>query len=857
MAETPFFPGALVRLAARYLLRRGWQSLLMILGIVLGVAVMVSIDLANASAGRAFQLSTEAVAGKATHQIVSSGAGIPEQDYSDLLRQGLLQNAAPVVSAFGTSPALGKQPFQLLGIDPFVDGEIHNYWSAISLDANQSKALYDFLTQPGAVIISRDTANQNNLQEGQALAVEINGRPGQAHIVAIIDPPDELTRRALEGVLLADIATAQELSGQIGLLSRIDLVIDPDQGINPAALAAHLPQGLVLSPTASSQGSVQEMTHAFQLNLTALSLLALVVGLFLIYNTMTFSVVQRREMFGSLRCLGVTRREIFLLVVVEAFFVGVVGSLLGVGAGILLGRNTVAAVMQTINDLYFTTTIRNLGIPLSSLFKGAGLGILAAVVTSIPPALEAAGVAPRMALLRSGLEKNARRAVWILSGSGLLMLLAGLALFAIPSSSIQVGFAGTMLVVVGIALMAALVFRLLMVGATPLTGWLFGFIGKMAPRNLLNALSRTAIAVSALMVALAVTIGVTLMIDSFRYTVTLWLQQTLQSDVYLTGPSFTENISLVEIDPAVVQQLDQTAGIAQVILTRSANIQSNLGPVILSATNNPRLAWERKFKERIGDPQVVYDALKQGDVILSEPLANRLGLKSGDSLILDSPHGQKHVTVAGVYYDYSSSQGVLMMDMGIYRQAWDDPAVTAIGLVLTPGQNADAMAASLRENLTSSQRLVISPNLVLRNEVMAVFDRTFAVTSALRILATVVALIGILSTLLLLQMEKQREVGILKALGLAKNQLWKLVMLETGLMGLSAGLLAMPTGYILALVLIYVINLRSFGWTLQLSVRPGAFLFALGLAVAAALLIGILPAARLSRMAAAEAIRYE
>ncbi len=855
MATRTFLPSGLVRLAARYLVRRGWQSLLMVLGIILGVAVMVSIDLANASAGRAFELSTDAITGRATHQIVSSGGEIPDQVYVSLRRSGALQTAAPVVTAYGTSPALGKQPFQLLGFDPFVDGTIHDYGGLLS--AAGSPDLVALLTQPGAVFISKDTADLYKLKIGDRLAVEINGVAGQAVVVGIVDPGDELTRRSLEGVLLTDIATAQELSGQVGQLDRIDVILSPDDSAALQQVQAQLPDGLTIVPVSSRQGSVQAMTSAFQLNLSALSLLALIVGLFLIYNTMTFSVVQRRELFGSLRCLGVTRREIFLLVTLEALFVGLIGSAIGVGVGILLGRSTVSMVMGTINDLYFTTTIRNVGIPLSSLVKGGVLGTLATVLTAIPPALEAASVEPGLALSRSGLEKSARRTVWLLSGAGLLLLLLGLASFAIPSSSIQLGFAGTTLVVVGIALMAAILFRLLMVAFIPITGRLFGFIGRMAPRNLLNSLSRTAVAVAALMVALAVTVGVTVMIDSFRHTVNVWLADTLQSDIYITGPSFTENISLIEIDPKVVSQLQSMAGIQRVDLTRSTQVQTNYGEVTLSASSNPDVAWERQFKQQIGDAQAVHDALDQGAVLLSEPLANRLHLSAGDTITLDSHAGLKQAQIVGVYYDYSSSQGEILMDLNVYRQFWDDPAVTAIGVRLQPGVNPDEMVGRLNQSLDTSQRLVISPNQALRTEVLSVFDRTFAVTAALRVLATVVAFIGILSTLLLLQMEKQREVGILKALGLAKAQLWKLVMLETGLMGLAAGLLAAPTGYVIALVLVYVINLRSFGWTIQLSVRPGAFLFTLGLAVGAALLIGILPAIRLNRMAAAEAIRYE
>jgi len=280
--------------------------------------------------------------------------------------------------------------------------------------------------------------------------------------------------------------------------------------------------------------------------------------------------------------------------------------------------------------------------------------------------------------------------------------------------------------------------------------------------------------------------------------------------------------------------------------------------VNLAATQNPRIGSERLFKSLDGTPDQVWPRLLAGEVMVSEPLADRLGIKQpGAVMQLNTPSGWKDFRVLGVYYDYASSEGTVMMALPLYQSLWHDQAITAIGLRLEPGQNVDKVVADLQDQLREQQQLVIRANATLRRDVLVVFDRTFAITVALRLLATVVAFIGMLSALFLLQLEKQREVGILRALGLAGRQLRQMVLLETGLMGLSAGLLALPTGYALALILVYVINRRSFGWTLQLSVQPGALVQGVLVALGAALLAGLYPAWRLSHMAAAEAIRYE
>ncbi len=245
-------------------------------------------------------------------------------------------------------------------------------------------------------------------------------------------------------------------------------------------------------------------------------------------------------------------------------------------------------------------------------------------------------------------------------------------------------------------------------------------------------------------------------------------------------------------------------------------------------------------------------------MIVSEPLASRLDLPSRDGRItLYTNQGPRSFRVAGIYYDYATSEGTVIMAIEDYRRFWDDDAVTGLAVHLEPGVDLDRVARDLEERSAPVQRVLVRPNQALREAALVVFDRTFAITGALQMLATIVAFIGVLSALLSLQLDKQRQLGILRAVGLTARELWGLVLLETGLMGTVAGLLAMPAGYVISLILIYVINRRSFGWTLQMLVEPMPFLQALAVAVVAAILAGIYPAYRMGRMVAAEALRFE
>jgi putative ABC transport system permease protein len=850
--------GPLARVGRRYLGHHRWQAALMILGIALGVAVMVAIDLANSAASRAFDLSTDAVAGRATHQIVSGPDGLPEEVYTRLRVEAGIREAAPIITYYVTSPQLGSQPLQLLGVDPFAEAPFRSYLVSGQNSQVDASGLAPFLTQPGMVIVSEGLAAGHALHAGDAITLNVGGREERATIAGLLRPRDRLSQRALDSLILTDISTAQELAGLQGRLDHVDLILPEGSTALVGRIAALLPAGARLVPAGTRAGTVAQMTAAFRLNLTALSLLALVVGMFLIYNSMTFSVIQRRALFGTLRCLGVTRGEIARMVLGEALIVGAVGSVLGLALGVLLGQGAVRLVTQTINDLYYVVTVRDTALSGASLARGALLGMLATLASAAVPAREAASVPPQLALSRSNIEDRARRMVPWTAAAGGLGLLLGAGLLAISARSVPISFAGLFLVVIGFALLAPLVTLVLLGAATPLTGRLFGVLGRMAPRSVTGALSRTAVAIAALMVAVSVTIGVGLMVGSFRATVETWLGQTLYDDIYISAPGLGGTRPTQPLDPRIVPIAGSWPGVQQTEVLRATVADSPAGEIAVSAVRSPDFVTRRWFASTDGGVSAAAEAVKNGAVLASEPLANRLGLAAhGASLTLYTDRGPHTFPVAGIYRDYASSEGTVIMSLDIYQEYWTDTRLTAMSLVLAPGSDADQVARDLGTRLNAVQALSVRPNRALRDEVLRVFDQAFAITGALQLLAAVVAFIGVLSALLSLQLERAHELGMLRAIGLTSRQLRGTVFLETGLIGAVAGLLSMPTGLVLALILTFVINRRSFGWTLQFQVRPELFAQALALAVTAALLAGVYPAWRLGRLLAAEVLRGE
>jgi putative ABC transport system permease protein len=867
ITQTRFPVFTLLRLSWRHILRRPLQSLFFVLGVAIGVAMIVAIDLANGSAARAFELGTETVTGKATHQIVGGPSGLDEELYTRLRRELGFRMSAPVVEEYIIALELDAQPMRLLGIDPFADAPFRSYLG----DQNPGTApdyLDDIMVRPNTVLLSQDVAQRYGLQSGDTLTARRGAATLTLEIVGLLAPADDLSRRALDGLLMTDIATAQELLDKVGRLDRIDLII-PTGAAAEATLAeiqAILPASARIQPVAARSGTVNEMTAAFNLNLTALSLLALVVGLFLIYNTVTFSVVQRRPVLGTLRSLGMTRGEIYALILAEAGLLGLIGTALGLGLGIALGRGMVQLVTQTINDLFFVVAVREIDLSPWTLVKGAGIGVAAALLGSALPAYEATNAPPAGALKRSDIEERTQRSLPWLSLGALALLAVGAALL-IPDWNLIIAFAGLFAVILGGALLAPL-FTLGLMRGVQATLRRFGVIARMAPRSITRSLSRTSVAVAALMVAVSVIIGVGVMIGSFRNTVEAWLEDVLQADIFISPPSLTSNQVLTTLDASVVDQVQNFPGINKVATTRGVDVTAFLPAepgsaeparqlqVRLVALSDDLAGADRRYIEAVGDWRTTWQALVEGGVIINEPMANRLELGVGDRLALQTDRGVQEFAIVGVAVDFDVNNVVFVYDP-IYRQQWDDRLLSAIALFVEPGVDVDAKVAELRAAFAGEQQLLVRSNRSTRASALEVFDRTFAITIALQRLATIVAFIGIFSTLMSLQLERSREIGVLRSTGMTRRQLWRLSMLETGLLGSTAGLIAMPMGILLAIILIYIINLRSFGWTLAMQLQPGDFVQAFLVALGAALLAGIYPAWRMGQMQPANALRSE
>ena len=844
----------LYRASFGYLWRHPWQLALALLGICVGVAVIVAVDLVNVSARRAFALSMDTINGATTHQIVAGPHGVDEALYTRLRVEAGMRNIAPIVEGYAQ---IGNTTLRVLGVDIFAEREFRTYTIPDSV-VEDHETYRRLLTDPGAFLMSPRTAASLGLAKGTELRISIAGMEFPAVLVGLLES-SERAAPGLDGLVIVDIAVAQNWLDKLGWLTRIDVRLPEAESREAVAdeLRRILPAEAQLLSAAGRTRAVAQMTNAFMTNLTAMSLLALLVGIFLIYNSMGFAVLQRRRLIGVLRALGATRRQIFLLILNEGLLLGLIGAILGVLFGIVLGEQLLNLVSRSINDHYFIVTVTNLAFSPSSALKGLLAGLGATLFAAAIPAMEAARYVPKLALARSVLEHRARTLVPYVAFTGVVMIMLAFGVLTLSGNDLVSGFTALFLLVFGITLCIPIAVPLSARFAVPIAARFGGPIGRLAISGVAAALSRTGVAIAALAVAVSATIGVSVMVESFRDSVSDWLNNTLRSDIYVAAPGVSVDRPGGQINAALITDLLQVPGIADYSASRRVWMESEGRRTRIMAVSMAPGSYAG-VRLLAGDPDEVWSAFDANDaVIVSDPYAYRYGLNPGDILTLNTANGEHAFPVAGIYQNYDTNQATILMNRSTYVAHWRDTQIDSLGLYLTPEANLEDVLQQMRQISAGRQALLIRSNREIRALSMDIFDRTFVITDILYWLAVGVAFIGILSAMLAVQLEGARDLAILRAVGMTPGQLSGLVSMQTGFMGLLSGLIAIPLGLIMAWVLIDVINRRAFGWQMDITVSPGILLSALALSVGAAVLAGIYPAWRAANTPPAAAMREE
>ena len=839
------------------------RSLATLAAVGLGVAISLAIDLANATAVDSFASSVNVVANRVNLQVLGVGRGFDERTLLRVQDLDGVQYAGPSIEDSVVVGARSGDPFsgeilRVLGVDllrPLPRAEAQR--SDVPDAFRTSRAdPYELVGARGA-IVSQRVAQRYGLHAGSALDALAGDRPVRLRVSAIL--PAQLAG-VDSSVVFVDIATAQELFGKVGRLDRIDLIVAPSRFAQVrAGVARVIPHGTRAVEPKVRTGEIRRMLRSFQLNLAALSYIALLVGMYLIYNTVAISVVQRRPEIGTLRALGATRRQIFATFLAEGALFGALGSLLGLALGSGLAQFAVGAVARTVDTLYVGTHADRVVYDPFAFAQAFAAGLLFATLAALFPALEAAATAPALAMRQQSAEPRVKRpgAGLALAGTALLAL-AYLATFAPALDGVPVfGYAAGLLVIFGTSLCVPLTIVAVAAGGSALASRRSP-AGRLGALNLGSSLRRNSVAVASLMVAVGMMVSVAILIGSFRTTVVAWADESLRADLFVRPLGLSDASYDAHFSPAVAATIRRLPGVAAVDTFRAISIPFRGSLTTLGAADFASLSRRDKLRFLGGADAATLARTLPGSeqVVVSEPFATRFGVKAGDVLPLDTPSGLVRFRVAALYNDYSSDAGVVIADSRTYARLYHDDGVDSLAVYAAPGSDLPDLRSRIIRSVLPL-RIDVQTTRELRALVIAIFNRTFAITYALYIISIAVAVLGVVTTLFALVLERRREIGLLRCLGLTAGDVRRMVLYEAAYIGGLGGLTGVATGILLALLLIYVINRQAFGWLIELHMPWDFLAEALVLVVVTALLAGLYPARLAARIRTAEAVRAE
>lgn len=834
------------------------RTLLSVTAVALGIAAVVAIQLADRSAIASFQESVTQITGRANLSIAGLapfGEELLPRAYEAFAGRQSEVELSPVVEGVAVE-AESREALDVLAVDLATDRAVRD--TAVE-GIRSVRDMLLLLTDPGSLLVGCRFAARHRLRPGSVVSLIVNDRRRAFRVRGILSETGP--GAALAGnIAVMDIAAGQLLFGRLGRLDRIDLVVPAEQ-LDDARrrLAPLLPPGVKLERSQARGEQVEKMLRAFRLNLSALSLVSLIVGAFLIYNTVAVSVVRRRPEVGALRAVGATRGRVMRLFLAEAVLLGLAGSALGIGVGRLLANQALALVAGTVNSLWFplvpSPVHLDWRLAAVALAIGAGVALLSAVL----PAREAAAVEPAQAVRRGAHEHLRQLRRNRDAAAGLVALVAAYGLARLPAldSRPLFGYGAAILLVGGFALLMPLAMTGLSRVASAALGRMNSVAGLLAARSLSASLGRASVLAMALATAIAMMASVAIMVTSFRRTVDFWAAQTFRADLFIRSAGASGGrLPQATIDPLAIQAIAATPGVAAVDAFRAVEITFRGNPAFVACGD-----WD--VLRRYGNLMFL-DGRRAGEVmrpapglvVISEPFSLGNQVRQGDTILLPTPAGDRPFRVAGVYYDYTSDRGYAVMDRSDWLRYGGGPEATSLAVYLQPGADAERVRQTLSQR-TASRALLITLNRELKANVMRIFDRTFAITWVLEAIAIAVAVLGIANALLALVLERRRDLGILRYLGASGRQLRRLVVFEAALLGLLACAAGLLLGVALSLVLIYVINRQSFGWTIQFSLPVGFLALATLAIYAVTCLSALFPARQAARIDPVDAVLVE
>jgi putative ABC transport system permease protein len=817
-----------------------WQSkgrfVLSLAAIALGVALGFAVQLVNQSAINEFTQAVQALSGTADLQVVGPRAGFDEREYPRLARLDEVAVASPVVEV-DARLAGRRESLRVLGLDVFRAALVQP--DLVATDATDS---LDTL-RPDAIFLSPAAAEWLRARAGDVLRFQVGLGETSFRVAGIV-------RGAAGRVAFADIAGVQTAFERLGRLSRVELRVRPGADVEAlrARISAELPAGVRVERPEAAVERGASISRSYRVNLNVLALVALFTGGLLVFSTQALAIVRRRAHLALLRTLGVTRRALVAVLLGEGLAVGALGAALGLLAGYALAQAIVRVAGVDLGAGLFRGVEPSLGFDGVAAGVFFALGVAVAAIGSLVPALDAARAAPAAAL-KAGDEQRAFERltpVW----PGLAVMAVGAAGTALPP------VAG--LPVFGYAAIAALLIGAIMLMPRAAVAF-FGLVRtppvpalRLAVAQLRGAPGQSMLSLATIVAAVSLLVSMAIMVASFRASLGAWLDHVLPADLYFRTTGAGDTGFLGPADQAAVARVP---GVRRVEFIRAQNLllAGDRPPVTLLARPVDPADPARVLP--IVGPVVVPAPGAPPPVWVTEPMADVYGYTPGRVVELPVGGRATRFTVAGVWRDYVRTQGAVLIELDRYVALTGDRNANDGAVWLADGADPLAVKEALRRTVPGGEHLDIAEPGEIRSRSLQAFDRTFAVTYALELVALVIGLTGLSSSFGALVLARRREFGMLRHVGMTRRQIGAMLATEGMLvsaLGLAVGLAA---GFVISLVLIHVVNRQSFHWTMELAV-PWLPLAAFGATLlAAASLTALFSARRAMADDAARAVK--
>jgi len=853
-----YFKDLFTALILRPLIRDPFRTAITIFGVAVGVAVFLSIRLANQQTMMSFTESVDLVLGRADAVIRAEGIDFDETHFEKLhaLRKEI--KAYPVIEGYGTESTSGEV-VEIIGTDLLQDSGIRDF--SLKTVEKDLKGLLPLIMDPTGVILPEKFIPDVQVNAGSSLKFLIKGKEKKLKVNAVLE--NKGIGKALNGnFALMDIAAAQNIFEKIGRLDRIDIQFlqKTKFEVMQKKISALLPNHLQVERPQRKNQQVEKMLQAFQYNLTALSFVALLVALYLIYNMIALSVVRRRVEIGTLRALGATPTLISLIFFLEAGVIGAIGSILGIGLGYYFAQFSLDAISLTVNNLYAPSYVTEIDFQWQEMGPYFLLGVILSFISALIPAWDAATTPPTSVMRRGNYDLKLFRGSRQLNYSaGCVFLFAGFCSQLPPINQFPYfGFFSVFLIILGLSMLSPAALLWTRDQFHNFFKNMMGGEGLLACMNLSQNVGRNALAVSSLAIAFMMVISMSIMVHSFRQTVIVWIDQTLKADLFVRVAGGRDIDYQHTLPSDQVEKLKLVSGITAIDQFRAIDISYNNLPVVLATGDFSVLSKFGNLVIKAGSPagKLNHYMVNRNSAIVSEAFSLKHKVKVGDTLNLKTPSGPADLEIAAIYFDYSRERGYIILDRTTFLKFYQESKINSFVIYLNDKTKLNNVRKEILNKL-HEHRLIIRSNSELKKQVLEVFDKTFAITYSLELIAILVAVLGLFNTLVSLILERKREIGILRFIGAFTGQVKRMILIEAGILGLIGSVMGLMAGIVVSYILIFVINKQSFGWTIQIHF-PYLYIFLLvAFSWGISVLAGLYPARLAQQLNPKEAVRVE